>query len=72
MNIMDKGKTMKKEGYLSKKDLAKWLGKSVSTVLRYEKEGKLPKAWRPTSNTTLYNLQKCIEMIEKSSTSASA
>jgi len=63
---------MKDRGYLNKKELAKWLGVSGATVLRMEKRGDIPKAWRPTNGVTLYNLQKCIEMIEKSSTSASA
>jgi len=60
------------DGWISKKNLAKWLGVSGSTVLRMEKSGILPKAWRPTVGTTLFDFSKCKEYIKRHSTSASA
>jgi len=63
---------MQEQEYMTKKELAKWLGVSGATVLRMEKRGDIPPAWRPTNGTTLYNIKKCREMIEKNSTSASA
>ena len=60
------------QGYISKQELAKWLRVSGATVLRLEKKGELPPAWRPSNGITLYNFQKCKEYIERNSTSASA
>ena len=59
-------------GYITKQELAKYLSVSASTVLRLEKDGKLPEAWRPNQKLTLYNFQKCIEYIENGSTRTSA
>lgn len=60
------------QGYISKQKLAQWLDVSPASVLRMEKRGDLPKAWRPTPGITLYDFEKCKEYIEKNSTSASA
>lgn len=61
-----------KQEYISKQDLAKKLGLSPATILRLEKKGLLPQAWRPTATITLYKLSDCIAYIENHSTSASA
>lgn len=58
--------------FISKQDLADLLGISGATVLRLEKKGELPPAWRPTNGITMYDLRKCREYIERNSTSASA
>lgn len=58
--------------FISKQDLASLLGISGATVLRLEKKGELPPAWRPTNGITQYDIQKCREYIERNSTSASA
>lgn len=63
---------MSEQGYISKQNLARWLNVSSATILRLEKKGELPPAWRPTNAVTLYDFAKCKEYIEKSSTSASA
>jgi len=55
------------DGWISKKKLAKWLGVSGSTVLRMEKRGVLPKAWRPTTGITLFDFGKCKEYINNHS-----
>lgn len=63
------------EGYKNKREIAKWLGISCSTVLRWEADGKLPPAWRPCDKITLFDFAKCKEYIaryQNSSTSASA
>lgn len=63
------------EGYKNKREIAKWLGISCSTVLRWEEKGKLPPAWRPSDKLTLFDFQLCKEYIARQqnrSTSASA
>lgn len=58
--------------YISKQNLAKKLDVSGATILRLEKKGMLPPAWRPSNGVTLYDYAKCKEYIERNSTSASA
>lgn len=53
--------------YMSNQELAQKLGVSCSSIARYEKEGILPKAFRPTTKKTLYKIAEVEECLSKGS-----
>jgi len=60
--ILNKGGCMKK--YIRAKTLAKILGVSKSTIWRWVAEGRLPKPYRPTSRTSLFDVGACLDALE--------
>ncbi|MDX8384434.1 MAG: AlpA family transcriptional regulator [Ghiorsea sp.] len=53
------------KNYQKVKQLAACLHVSESTIWRWVAVGKLPKPFRPTQRTTLFDVEKCQAAIDK-------